>query len=114
MLVHKQNKAGGDYRHGHELSWEGRLEILRLHVGGGTTAQIAKETKRSRGCVTKIVAGSTTTHGTLDRVPQYQILVDVQVDILAGHQAVNPQCLREVGGRHSLAEVHRRHGDVIF
>ena len=55
MLVHKQNKAGGDYRHGHELSWEGRLEILRLHVGGGTTAQIAKETKRSRGCVTKIV-----------------------------------------------------------
>ena len=60
------------------------------------------------------LAGSTTTHGTVHRVPQYQIFVHVQVDVLAGHHAVNPQRLLEVGVRHLLAEVHRRHGDVIF
>ena len=30
------------------------MEILRMHVRGGTVSHIARETKRSRGCVKKI------------------------------------------------------------
>ena len=55
VFIHKKNDAGGHYRHGHALSWECRLEILTLHVGGGTASQIARETSRSRWCVRKIV-----------------------------------------------------------
>ncbi|ACO68211.1 hypothetical protein MICPUN_64987 [Micromonas commoda] len=55
LFIHKINDAGGHYRHGHALSWECRLEILSLHVGGCTASQIARETSRSRWCVRKIV-----------------------------------------------------------
>lgn len=49
-----KNKRGGDFRRGYPLSWELRLEIIKLHLQGISHRQIANRTKRARATVGRI------------------------------------------------------------
>lgn len=55
-FVAGENAHGGDFRRGYPLSWELRLQIIRLHEQGLSIRQIARRTKRPAKTVQRICA----------------------------------------------------------
>ena len=87
------------------------MDLLNRHARGNSCAAVSHEPSFTASdllhhmfpmVAVEELAGSTTTHGSRDRVPHRQIFVDVEVDSPAGDHAENPQlCLNHAADRKS-------------